>query len=538
MLHSDVERNKRAANIWTARFMPLALAGVVGYSTYVVVAILCVNYLLVEQKNTRAAVPILIIYFLLFILMSSSFFRVVYMTTFDPPYAPLGVGAARIQPPKKRKDDDIGGEEYTSGNLDASKDDPDSPGLELFYTKNVFCAERDGKPRWCSECCIWKLDRQHHCSVVGRCIYKMDHYCPWVGGPIGENNFKFFIQFVGYTALFCINTLVVMAIYINQQRGTQGESVNHQFIAVLALAAFFGLFTGTMFLTSVKLAVNNLTQVEDISRFGKIHRLAILKPSPQRLAEISVTAATTQTYSEITYPLDIPPPLDGTQTNRPYVKTIRHDRLSEPIPLQDARRMAGLTGIPINAAIDPAHENFHVRDSRSESMDVIVDNSSGTIPPSQNIERSTIGELQPQIENSKRLSRDQKAVRTFAILEMSLGDNPWDLGSALLNWKSVMGEHFIDWFLPMKRSPCCNHENTESQFSIGPSVDRLRASVCFIPPNEVRPGRRRRRGGLNQLEEGQANQSGRPYSPKYEDIGRNTDETELRDLRTGNPRHK
>lgn len=42
-----------------------------------------------------------------------------------------------------------------------------------------------------------------------------------VGGPIGENNFKFFLQFVGYTALFCVNVLVVMAKYIHQQRGTQ-----------------------------------------------------------------------------------------------------------------------------------------------------------------------------------------------------------------------------------------------------------------------------------------------------------------------------
>ncbi|ESZ98362.1 hypothetical protein SBOR_1240 [Sclerotinia borealis F-4128] len=528
MLHSDIERNKRAANIWTARLMPFVLAGVVGYVTYVLVVILCVNYLLVEQKNRGAAVPILIIYFLLFILMASSFFRVVYMTTFDPPYAPLGAGAARIQRARKRKDDDIAGEEYTSGDFDASKDDPDSPGLELFYTKDVFGVEGDGKPRWCSECCIWKLDRQHHCSVVGRCIYKMDHYCPWVGGPIGENNFKFFIQFVGYTALFCINVLVVMATYIHQQRDTQGESVNHQLIAVLALAAFFGLFTGTMFLTSVRLTLNNLTQVEDVIRHGKIHKLAILKPSPQRLAEISVTAASTQTYSEITYPLDIPPHSDGNRIHRPYVRTIRHDRLSEPISLQDARRMASLTDVPINSAVEPTDENSHLRYLRSDSTQVgTVDDSSTTLSQSQNIETSTIDELQLPIENSERLKRDQKAVRTFAILETtSTGDNPWDLGSALLNWETVMGEYFIDWFLPIKRSPCCNHENTESHFSIGPSVDRIRASVCFIPPNEVRPERRHRR------KEGQASRSRRRFSPNDEEKGRNTDGTELRDLHT------
>ncbi|CCD51901.1 hypothetical protein BofuT4_uP084250.1 [Botrytis cinerea T4] len=33
MSHNDIERNKRVANIWTARFMPFALTGVVGYVT-------------------------------------------------------------------------------------------------------------------------------------------------------------------------------------------------------------------------------------------------------------------------------------------------------------------------------------------------------------------------------------------------------------------------------------------------------------------------------------------------------------------------
>jgi palmitoyltransferase len=35
------ERNKVALNIWTARIIPIVLAGVVGYATYVFVALLC-----------------------------------------------------------------------------------------------------------------------------------------------------------------------------------------------------------------------------------------------------------------------------------------------------------------------------------------------------------------------------------------------------------------------------------------------------------------------------------------------------------------
>jgi len=42
-----------------------------------------------------------------------------------------------------------------------------------------------------------------------------------VGGAVGENNFKFFIQFTGYTALYCIHVLVVMALYVAKQKRTQ-----------------------------------------------------------------------------------------------------------------------------------------------------------------------------------------------------------------------------------------------------------------------------------------------------------------------------
>jgi palmitoyltransferase len=38
---SAAERQKIIINIWTARCMPVALAGVVGYATYVLVGPLC-----------------------------------------------------------------------------------------------------------------------------------------------------------------------------------------------------------------------------------------------------------------------------------------------------------------------------------------------------------------------------------------------------------------------------------------------------------------------------------------------------------------
>jgi hypothetical protein len=35
------------------------------------------------------------------------------------------------------------------------------------------------RPRWCKKCGEWKPERAHHCSVSGRCVLRMDHYCLW-----------------------------------------------------------------------------------------------------------------------------------------------------------------------------------------------------------------------------------------------------------------------------------------------------------------------------------------------------------------------
>lgn len=58
--------------------------------------------------------------------------------------------------------------------------DDASPDLRNFYEKEVYICEGNGKPIWCSYCSIYKPDRTHHCREVGRCVRKMDHFCPWL----------------------------------------------------------------------------------------------------------------------------------------------------------------------------------------------------------------------------------------------------------------------------------------------------------------------------------------------------------------------
>src|SRR2546430_1865081 len=64
--------------------------------------------------------------------------------------------------------------------------------------------------------------------------------------------------------------------------------------------------------------------------------------------------------------------------------------------------------------------------------------------------------------------------REFAILHTRPGENPFDLDSPLANLKEVMGYKVLDWFLPLKHSPCANHSSRESTFPFGPVVQRLK----------------------------------------------------------------
>ena len=46
---------------------------------------------------------------------------------------------------------------------------------------------------------------------------KMDHYCPWAGGIIAETTHKFFMQFVGFTALYTTYVWITTAILLAER---------------------------------------------------------------------------------------------------------------------------------------------------------------------------------------------------------------------------------------------------------------------------------------------------------------------------------
>ena len=262
-----------------------------------------------------------------------------------------------------------------------------------------------------------------------------------------------------------------------------------------------------MTVTSASFAIRNLTQVEVLNIKTKRHILAVLKPSLDEINSVNPKSASTVSYPEITYPLA---PLPTASNNRLITGA---NRLQETKPTTNSDNdLPGseLSGEPLESAAGTATVPLNVP---SEGV------------PLKRDERSFVE--QPQLgssllQNPSR-SRDVRASRTFAILKMSEpGQNPWDLGSPLLNWETVMGTSIIDWLLPIKRSPCCSHEDSESHFFIGPAVDRLRADNSLIGREDIR-----KRGGRKRPD----NRISEPsWRNRHQVSDRPINTTELQDL--------
>lgn len=226
--------DQRAANRGAAKGVPVFLLAIVVYACYAFTKPLCskfvqggssrhgfvltmltgsfcaVDHLLrptlhdgTYSSRKGVGAGLLAGFYILLVPMAASFIRLITTIVWNPGFLPRGPGWLEQQTetpkesgkkwhsrgrrkhgsragPKKREgehhNDDI---RMADNNVEKADVPFDAAGLEAFHTNDVFVCQTDGKPPWCSTCCQWKTDRTHHCSEAGRCVRKMDHFCPW-----------------------------------------------------------------------------------------------------------------------------------------------------------------------------------------------------------------------------------------------------------------------------------------------------------------------------------------------------------------------
>ena len=60
------------------------------------------------------------------------------------------------------------------------------------------------------KCGSMKVEGVHHCSICKRCVYKMDHHCPWTNNCVGYLTLKPFLLFLFYVTCLCYFTCAWM----------------------------------------------------------------------------------------------------------------------------------------------------------------------------------------------------------------------------------------------------------------------------------------------------------------------------------------
>lgn len=478
--------SKQRGNIITARIVPIFLLGIIGYSSYVITKHVCIDYLIsphlslpnLLHPDTSAAIAILTTYYLLLLITLICFGRLIQTIFANPGLVPRGQ-QYYVQKERARrkesgshnnKEEGFGydsAERYPPRGLARPQSDESSIRAEEFWHKDVFVCGWDGRPPFCSTCYNYKPDRAHHCSELGRCVIKMDHFCPWVGGIVSETSFKYFIQFTGWAAVFCLHPLIVMAYYFAKRRREE-NFISVHWILVLIFAALFFLFSGGMCGSSLQFAFINSTTIENFNRKTKVWYLAVYMP---RSVLDKYNGSGRTDLRLISYPRPAGEQFGLLEQNGGKLND------SQQSIVRDGWDSRGPTA-PSNT-FDPQ--------------------STSSFPPHPAVARNTPppsrGDASVSPPQSAPHTPTQRELRTFAILETDPGANPFNLGS-FGNFKQVMGNSLFDWLVPLRPSPLTDHTDPTSFYKVGPVVGKLkrRAGITEtdVDQNEKRSERHRR----------------------------------------------
>lgn len=148
---------------------------------------------------------------------------------------------------------------------------PVFPPIDLYSENNkgliplpdlFFCDEK-GFPYYCSNSNSIKLERSFFSKDVGYNVIKFDHYCIWIGQPIGQDNYLFFMKFMmGFLAFFII--VLIYCARFTRESIQQGE-IDHNFIVLFVMSGFWIIMIGCLFGIHLRYVSINMTTLDEIT---------------------------------------------------------------------------------------------------------------------------------------------------------------------------------------------------------------------------------------------------------------------------------
>lgn len=235
---------------------------------------------------------ILTIFVILWLLMVTSFFRCIWHGAFDAGF--VGRTSDSTSNDWEKQDSSKGEWQREKGAWYPRYVLP-APSLQDIQSQDFYVVTEDGKPKWCETCKIWKPDRAHHLKEIGYCVRRLDHYCPWVGGIVSERNFKFFIQFDVYAALFSLYAMIITGYYLDHDVDKYARTVNLG--VTVGLGIFFVLLAGGTGTSGILCASNNLTTLENVHQKDAVWTLAV-RCSPKAGQELSTSTSSSSSSDE------------------------------------------------------------------------------------------------------------------------------------------------------------------------------------------------------------------------------------------------
>ncbi|PXF45190.1 S-acyltransferase 14 [Gracilariopsis chorda] len=190
-------RLARCTKLRVAGFLPVLLViGLQGLAYFTAVPGTLIP---LYSKFPILSVACLILFHFIFVNVVINYFLLVFLDPGSPPeewHAPPPPTIARMHP-RKTDEDEANILLHTQ------------PQEAFQYAHLIKERTYDGLLRYCRFCSAYKPDRSHHCSACRRCILRMDHHCVFVNNCISFYNHKFFIGFVTYAFLGCVQVALV-----------------------------------------------------------------------------------------------------------------------------------------------------------------------------------------------------------------------------------------------------------------------------------------------------------------------------------------